>query len=159
MNDPDDDGEAMGEGRVWVWGDGEESQLGNVKKSWEALEVSQTGPSFVLILWQYEPSDSGDSDDDSEDDESEEEDEVEEADEDEEEGGDGEETGEGSRPKRRRREGSSGSQKKRRKEDGDKVRQLQISASWTSLTHRATSAPAATASGAKRPLRSDTAVL
>jgi hypothetical protein len=39
------------------------------------------------------------------------------------------------------------------------VRQLQSSASWTSLTDRATSAPTATASCAKRPLRSDTAVL
>jgi cell division control protein 45 len=26
-------------GQIWVWGDGEESSLGGVKKSWEALEV------------------------------------------------------------------------------------------------------------------------
>jgi cell division control protein 45 len=29
------------QGRIWVWGDGEENELGNVKKSWEALEVSR----------------------------------------------------------------------------------------------------------------------
>jgi hypothetical protein len=39
------------------------------------------------------------------------------------------------------------------------VGQLQSSASLTSLTDRATSAPAATTSRAKCPLRSDTAVL
>jgi cell division control protein 45 len=27
-------------GRIWVWGDGDEDKLENVKKSWEALEVS-----------------------------------------------------------------------------------------------------------------------
>jgi cell division control protein 45 len=31
--------EDEGEGRLWVWGDGEEQELGEVKKSWEALEV------------------------------------------------------------------------------------------------------------------------
>lgn len=27
-------------GRIWIWGDGDESKLTSVKKSWEALEVS-----------------------------------------------------------------------------------------------------------------------
>jgi len=27
-------------GRIWIWGDGDENKLENVKKSWEALEVS-----------------------------------------------------------------------------------------------------------------------
>lgn len=40
--DEDDVGNAMGEGRIWVWGDGEENELGPVKKSWEALEVGVT---------------------------------------------------------------------------------------------------------------------
>lgn len=32
-----------GEGdRIWVWGDGDEVKLDNVKKSWEALEVGLT---------------------------------------------------------------------------------------------------------------------
>lgn len=26
-------------GRIWIWGDGDEMRLENVKKSWEALEV------------------------------------------------------------------------------------------------------------------------
>lgn len=26
-------------GRIWIWGDGDEKKLENVKKSWEALEV------------------------------------------------------------------------------------------------------------------------
>jgi len=38
----DEDGEG-GEGRIWVWGDGEEGQMGGVKKSWEALEVGHEG--------------------------------------------------------------------------------------------------------------------
>jgi cell division control protein 45 len=32
-------------GRLWVWGDGNEQELGEVKKSWEALEV---GPPFSV---------------------------------------------------------------------------------------------------------------
>lgn len=28
--------------RIWVWGDGDETKLDSVKKSWEALEVSST---------------------------------------------------------------------------------------------------------------------
>lgn len=32
------------EDRIWVWGDGDEAKLDNVKKSWEALEV---GPKSV----------------------------------------------------------------------------------------------------------------
>ena len=34
----DDEGGGQG-GRLWVWGDGNEQELGEVKKSWEALEV------------------------------------------------------------------------------------------------------------------------
>ncbi len=38
--DAAEDGEgASSEGRIWVWGDGEEGQMAGVKKSWEALEV------------------------------------------------------------------------------------------------------------------------
>ena len=37
----EDDGEENSQGgRLWVWGDGNEQELGEVKKSWEALEVS-----------------------------------------------------------------------------------------------------------------------
>ena len=32
--------DVTGLGRIWVWGDGDESQMSGVKKSWEALEVS-----------------------------------------------------------------------------------------------------------------------
>jgi cell division control protein 45 len=38
-DDDEEDAESSG-GRFWVWGDGEEGGLGEVKKSWEALEVS-----------------------------------------------------------------------------------------------------------------------
>ena len=34
-------GDKPGEGRIWVWGDGEEANLAGVGKSWEALEVSE----------------------------------------------------------------------------------------------------------------------
>jgi hypothetical protein len=40
-----EDGEG-GEARIWVWGDGEEADLGNVKKSWEALEVSLVASTY-----------------------------------------------------------------------------------------------------------------
>lgn len=33
------EGNGEEDGRIWVWGDGEENELGNVKQSWEALEV------------------------------------------------------------------------------------------------------------------------
>ena len=33
------DGNGDDEGKFWVWGDGEENELGNVRQSWEALEV------------------------------------------------------------------------------------------------------------------------
>jgi hypothetical protein len=41
----EDDGDDADEekapgGRLWIWGDGHEQELGEVKKSWEALEVS-----------------------------------------------------------------------------------------------------------------------
>ena len=36
----DVDGDGDEDGKIWVWGDGEENELGNVKQSWEALEVS-----------------------------------------------------------------------------------------------------------------------
>ena len=36
----DVDGDGDEEGKIWVWGDGEENELGGVKQSWEALEVS-----------------------------------------------------------------------------------------------------------------------
>jgi cell division control protein 45 len=29
-------------GRIWIWGDGDEKRLENVKKSWEALEVGRS---------------------------------------------------------------------------------------------------------------------
>lgn len=48
MDNEDDENEAPGEGRIWVWGDGHESELGNVKKSWEALEVSLLS---VMTVW------------------------------------------------------------------------------------------------------------
>lgn len=38
--DVDDGGEEAGEGKIWTWGDGDETKLDNVKKSWETLEVS-----------------------------------------------------------------------------------------------------------------------
>jgi len=31
-------------GRIWIWGDGDEKKLENVKKSWEALEVCRASP-------------------------------------------------------------------------------------------------------------------
>ena len=37
-----DDGENLQndrKGRIWIWGDGDEKRLENVKKSWVALEV------------------------------------------------------------------------------------------------------------------------
>jgi cell division control protein 45 len=34
------EGNGEEDGKIWVWGDGEENELGNVKQSWEALEVS-----------------------------------------------------------------------------------------------------------------------
>lgn len=37
----------VGPGKIWVWGDGEEAALNNVKKSWEALEVRSAR------LWKY----------------------------------------------------------------------------------------------------------
>ncbi|RXK36072.1 cell division control protein 45 [Tremella mesenterica] len=85
-----DDGET-GEQRVWVWGDGSEIELGNVKKSWEALE--------------YEPSDSDSDSDDS--------DETEVDDE----GSQAESSATGAK---RTRAGSTGG-RKRRKGDGEKV--------------------------------------
>jgi len=33
------DGNGDDEGKFWVWGDGEENELGSVRQSWEALEV------------------------------------------------------------------------------------------------------------------------
>jgi cell division control protein 45 len=33
------DGDGEEDGRIWVWGDGEENELSGVKQSWEALEV------------------------------------------------------------------------------------------------------------------------
>jgi cell division control protein 45 len=38
-DDDDDEEDGDSGGRFWVWGDGEEAGLGEVKKSWEALEV------------------------------------------------------------------------------------------------------------------------
>jgi cell division control protein 45 len=35
------EGNGEEDGRIWVWGDGEENELGNVKQSWEALEVGR----------------------------------------------------------------------------------------------------------------------
>lgn len=35
----DVDGDGDEDGKIWVWGDGEENELGGVKQSWEALEV------------------------------------------------------------------------------------------------------------------------
>lgn len=110
----DEEGEAVGDGRIWVWGDGDEGSLAGVKKSWEALE--------------YEPSDSG-SDSDSEDEEKDEDDEdTEQDDEDEETGGYEDEDGEGSgsqsggRKGKRRRDSSEVTKKRPRREvDPDKV--------------------------------------
>ncbi|ORY34922.1 CDC45 family [Naematelia encephala] len=98
----EDDEGSTSEGRVWVWGDGEESALQGVKKSWEALE--------------YEPSDSGSDDDsDDEDDEEAEEDGEDLGDDDDEE----EEEGSAGPSRKRPREGPDGVKKKRRKEDDD----------------------------------------
>jgi len=113
-----DYGEAIGEGRIWVWGDGEEGHLTGVKKSWEALE--------------YEPSDSGSDSESGEDDEVEDEDtegeddedegEDEEGDENEDADDDGDGPANGARRKKRRRGSSEGTKKKRRKDvDPDKV--------------------------------------
>ncbi|WWC73512.1 uncharacterized protein I206_107483 [Kwoniella pini CBS 10737] len=106
------------EGKIWVWGDGDEfsETMDNVKKSWEALE--------------YEPSDSGSSDDESEDDESDEEaeeDEEEDVDEEDNEEDDGD--GEGSPSKRARKRRKAGStepvaKSKRQKENVDRPRRL-----------------------------------
>jgi cell division control protein 45 len=38
----DVDGDGDEDGKIWVWGDGEENELGGVKQSWEALEVSHS---------------------------------------------------------------------------------------------------------------------
>ena len=97
----DEEGEAVGEGRIWIWGDGEENVLGQVKKSWEALE--------------YAPSDSesdDESDDEVDEDDEEEDDEEEEEGQDEE--GDDEESVE---QRRKRRKGSAEGVKKKRKKD------------------------------------------
>jgi hypothetical protein len=39
--DVNPDEEGGGEGRIWVWGDGEEASLDGVRKSFEALEVGR----------------------------------------------------------------------------------------------------------------------
>ena len=104
----DEEGEAVGEGRIWVWGDGEEASLAGVKKSWEALE--------------YEASDSG-SDSDSDED-GDEEDEGNEEDEETYEDGEGEGSGSqlDERKGKRRRDSSEATKKKPRREvDPDKV--------------------------------------
>ncbi|KAK6908892.1 hypothetical protein I203_102898 [Kwoniella mangroviensis CBS 8507] len=108
------------EGKIWVWGDGDEFSevMDNVKKSWEALE--------------YEPSDSGSSDDGSDEDESDETDEEEEEDEEEvevevEEDDEGQGNGHGSPSKRvrkRRNAGSTEPKTKRQKEDDGRPRRL-----------------------------------
>ena len=40
LNEDGDDVQDRLLGRIWIWGDGDENKLENVKKSWEALEVS-----------------------------------------------------------------------------------------------------------------------
>ncbi|WVR08235.1 hypothetical protein IAU60_005282 [Kwoniella sp. DSM 27419] len=116
----DNDAGASGSGRIWVWGDGDEfsEMMDGVRKSWEALE--------------YEPSDSGSSDEDSEDDLSEEEaeegDEAEEDDDEEEEEDAGEvgELGQAgpSRLAKKRRKAGSPKKQKRQREDDDRPRRL-----------------------------------
>jgi hypothetical protein len=104
-----EEGEAVGDGRIWVWGDGEEGSLAGVKKSWEALE--------------YEASDSGsDSDSDDEDDDQEDEEDTE-VDEDEtSDQGEGSGSQSGGRRGKRRRDSSEATKKKPRREvDPDKV--------------------------------------
>ncbi len=39
VNDDEEEAAGGSEGRIWVWGDGDEGSLDGVKKSWEALEV------------------------------------------------------------------------------------------------------------------------
>lgn len=39
-NGADEEEDTERYGRIWVWTDGEESRLNNVKTSWEKLEVS-----------------------------------------------------------------------------------------------------------------------
>ncbi|KAK4686203.1 cell division control protein 45, partial [Tremellales sp. Uapishka_1] len=108
--DLDDSGE--GEGRIWVWGDGDENTLGGVKKSWEALEYMDS-----------------DSEDDSDEEEEEEEEDEEDKEEDEDVDGEGQGEGSGSETgisKKRRREGSANGLKKRKRmeESDDKPRKL-----------------------------------
>ncbi|WRT69512.1 uncharacterized protein IL334_006498 [Kwoniella shivajii] len=115
----DENGESS-EGRIWVWGDGDEFSevMDNVKKSWEALE--------------YEPSDSGSSDDESEDDDSDEAEEDDEEDEEEDEDeeiddqdGDENRDESASRHVRKRRKARSKEPKsKKQKEDDDRPRRL-----------------------------------
>lgn len=105
-------GPSSGQGRIWVWGDGEEGGLGQVKKSWEALE--------------YEPSDSesgSDEDDEGSDDEAEDGEEEEEGNDDEEAEGDDDEGLSRGLGKRVKGNGDVNGKKKRRKEheDGDQV--------------------------------------
>jgi cell division control protein 45 len=120
--DVDDDGEEAGEGKIWTWGDGDETKLDNVKKSWETLEVSLV----LAAAWicsanvQYEPESDSDSDSDEEDDEDDEDEEGTENGHDDEdgEGTDGE-IENGVRLGKRSRESSSKPKKRRR--EGDKV--------------------------------------
>ncbi|WVQ96170.1 hypothetical protein IAU59_003273 [Kwoniella sp. CBS 9459] len=116
-----DDGQGgTGEGRIWVWGDGDEfsEAMDNVKRSWEALE--------------YEPSDSGssdeDEDEDSEDDDDqapEDEPEEDEDDDDDEVGESGGVSGESSRQARKRRKGGSKEPRaKKRRDEDDRPRKL-----------------------------------
>ena len=144
-----DDGEAVGDGRIWVWGDGEENGLANVKKSWEALE--------------YEPSDSGsdtESDGESDSEEEDNEDDEDEENDDDDEGEEDEESGaiegEASERRRKRRKGSTEEgKKKRRREDGDDRVSLMISLRTLALT----TATAPTPCSSRRTLRPDTTVL
>ncbi|KAL1408302.1 DNA replication initiation factor cdc45 [Vanrija albida] len=88
VDNVDEDGEGN---QIWIWGDGDESKLEEVKKSWEALQYNDVADS------------DDDEESDEEDDEEEEEEEAE--DEDEDEDGEGRKRGRqgSSRPKKRRR--------------------------------------------------------
>ncbi|WOO77671.1 Cell division control protein 45 [Vanrija pseudolonga] len=83
--------------QIWIWGDGDESKLDEVKKSWEALQYNDVADS----------DDEEDEDDDEDDEDEEEADDEEEGEESETEEGEGRKRGRqgSSRPKKKRRRG------------------------------------------------------
>ena len=151
-----DEGEAMGTGRVWVWGDGEEGSLGNIKKSWEALEyeASESG------------SDDGDSGEDDDDEDQRDDDEDQEDDVDDEEEGDSEREGSesggessrsqlGGRKGKRRRDSSEGTKKKPRREADP----AKVSSAKHMPYNKLTIATASPSSCPRGPFRASPAIL